>query len=255
VGKVAIITGSSRGIGAHIALRLAEHGADVVINFVSSTQSAEATAEKARGYGVRAITVKGDVSKKADVIHLFDTTKKQFGRIDIVMSNSGIEHFGALDQITEEEIDKTFAINVKGQFFIAQESYKHMENYGRLILMSSLSAQRGFPRHAIYGATKAAIQGMVKSLAWDFGPRNITVNAVAPGGIKTDMWAQNAGQYIEGGDKMKDDVIDNMIGKWSPLNRVGYPEDIAGAIALIASHESQWLTGQTFHIGGGAFMV
>ena len=139
-GKVALVTGSSRGIGAGIALRLASHGANVVVNYVSSSDKAQQVADKARAYGVKAICVKADVSKKAEIEALFATAKKELGRIDIVMSNSGIEHFDDLDKVQEEDFDRVFNTNVKGQFFVAQEAYKYLEDNGRLMLISSISA-------------------------------------------------------------------------------------------------------------------
>ena len=139
-GKVAIVTGSGRGIGAAEVLRLAALGADVAVNYAHSANAAEGVAQQARAFGIKAITIKADVSKREDITALFDKTKAEYGRIDIVMSNSGIEHFGNLPDVTEEQIDKVMAINVKGQFFVAQEAYKHLEDYGRLILISSVSA-------------------------------------------------------------------------------------------------------------------
>lgn len=157
---------------------------------------------------MRAITVQGDVSKHADIVKLFESTIEELGHIDIVFSNSGIEHWGTPDQVDEAQIDKIFDVNFKAQFFVAQQAYKYMSDYGRLILMSSVSGQmvratydlslvgfffdylvtQGVPAHSIYAASKAAVQGMVRCLAYDFGPKNITVNCVAPGGIKTDMY-------------------------------------------------------------------
>ncbi|KAL6904276.1 hypothetical protein GGI43DRAFT_400028 [Trichoderma evansii] len=254
-GKVALITGSSRGIGAAIALHLAEHGANVVINYVSSAEAAEAVAEKARSFGVKAITIKADVSKGPEIIAMFQTAKAEFGSLDIVMSNSGIEHFGKLEEVTEEEIDRIFSVNVKAQFIVAQQAHKYLADSGRLILISSISAVMGIPNHALYSASKAAIQGMVKCLAWDFGKRNITVNCIAPGGVKTDMYAEAAAKYLPGGDKMTIEEIDDKISVWSPLGRPGFPADIAGVVALLASPEAQWITGQTIHASGGAHMV
>jgi len=135
------VTGSSRGIGAAIALQLASHGADIVINYHASSQAAEDVAKRAtREHGVRAIALQADVSQKSAVTQLFVATKEAFGRIDIVMSNSGIEHFGSLQDTTEEQIDRVFAVNVKGQYFVAQLADRYMENGGRLILISSISA-------------------------------------------------------------------------------------------------------------------
>ncbi|KAJ5306173.1 hypothetical protein PENANT_c024G03691 [Penicillium antarcticum] len=254
-GKVALVTGSSRGIGAATALRLAQRGASVAVNYFTSAQAAEDVAEHIRSCGVKAILVKADVSQEADIKLLFQTVVDELGRIDVVFSNSGIEHFGALPAVAGEEIDHVFAVNVKAQFFVAQQSHKHMADHGRLILMSSVSAQKGFPGHAIYAASKAAIQGMVRCLAFDFGSRNITVNAIAPGGVKTDMYKEAAAKYFPGGEDMTEAEIDDSVSKWSPLGRPGIPEDISGVVALLASADSQWLTGQTFQVSGGAYMV
>ncbi|KAK8177988.1 hypothetical protein IWX90DRAFT_422449 [Phyllosticta citrichinensis] len=254
-GKVAIVTGSSRGIGASIALRLAQHGASVAINYVSSAERAEEVAQTARSLGVKAISVKADVSKKNELAQLFERTKKELGRVDVVMSNSGIEHFGSLNEVKEEEIDAVFAINVKAQYFVAQMAEKYMEDGGRLMLISSVSASMGVPRHAIYAASKAAVIGMTKCLAWDFGRRGITVNCIAPGGVKSDMYAEASKNYIPGGADLTMEEIDARLSKWSPLGRVGFPDDVAGVVALLAGPEAQWLTGQTFHVSGGAHMA
>ncbi|KAL1623118.1 hypothetical protein SLS54_004604 [Diplodia seriata] len=255
-GKVAIVTGSSRGIGAAILLKLASCGADVVVNYVSSQAAAEAVAAKARElHGVKATCIQADVSKRADISRLFEQAKRELGRVDVVMSNSGIEHFGDLESVKEEEIDRVLAVNVKAQFFVAQEAHKHLEDGGRLILISSISAVWGVPRHALYSASKAAITGMVKCLAFDFGSRNITVNCIAPGGIKSDMYTEAAKDYIPGGDKLTVEEIDEKVGMMSPMKRPGFPDDIAGVVGLLAMPESQWLTGQTFHVGGGAHMA
>ncbi|GLA67155.1 hypothetical protein AtubIFM54640_010132 [Aspergillus tubingensis] len=185
---------------------------------------------------------------------IFQKAIEELGQVDIVFSNSGVEHFGAIQDVAEQEIDHVFAVNVKAQFLVAQQAYKYMANDGRLILMSSISAHKGIPEHAVYAASKAAVQGMIKCLAYDFGPRNITVNAIAPGGVKTDMYKEVAAKYIPGGESMTEKDIDENLSKWSPLGRPGFPDDISGVVALLASSESQWLTGQTFQISGGAQM-
>ncbi|KAK5789314.1 hypothetical protein VI817_008438 [Penicillium citrinum] len=249
------ITGSSRGIGASIILKFASRGANVAINYINSKEAAESIAAEARTHGVRAITLKADVSNDNEVPAMFETLMKEFGRLDIVVSNSGIEHFGSLTQVTGSDIDAVFAVNVKGQYFVAQQAFKYMEDFGRVMLTSSISAVKGVPNHAIYAASKAAVQGMTKCLAVDFGPRNITVNCIAAGGVKTDMYTEMAAKYIPGGADMNDDQIEAMLSKWSPLGRVGLPEDVSGVAALIASPDSQWLTGQTFQVSGGAYMV
>ncbi|KAJ5803998.1 uncharacterized protein N7518_000301 [Penicillium psychrosexuale] len=254
-GKVAIITGSSRGIGAAIALKLAQRGADIAVNYVSNATAAKSVVEQIRALNVRAIAFKADVSKEEEVKAMFESLHREFGRLDIAVSNSGIEHFGSLSEVKGSDIDAVFAVNVKGQYFVAQQAYRFMGDYGRVILTSSISAVKGVPRHAVYAASKAAVQGMTKCLAMDFGPRNITVNCIAAGGVKTDMYAEMSAKYIPGGDKMSPQQIDDVLSKWSPMNRPGEVEDVAGVVSLIASPESQWLTGQTWQVSGGAYMV
>ncbi|KAH2763469.1 hypothetical protein KXV66_008057 [Aspergillus fumigatus] len=245
---------SNRGIGATTALRLAQHGADVAVNYTNSAAAAESVAEKIRSFGVRAITVKADVSKETDIKAVFEEVMEEFGRLDIVLSNSGIEHFGSVSTVTEAEIDNILRVNVKGQFFVTQQAYKHLADNGRLILMSSISAFKGVPGHAIYAASKAAIHGMIKCLAYVFGPRGITVNAIAPGGIKTDMYKEAAAKYLPRGENMSEAEIDEEMSQWSPLGRPGFPDDVSGVVALLASPEAQWLTGQILHVSGGAQM-
>ncbi|KAK7432877.1 hypothetical protein QQZ08_000348 [Neonectria magnoliae] len=253
-GKVSLVTGSSRGIGAAIALHLASLGSDIVINYVASRSAAEEVAKKARDLGVKAITVQADVTKTEALSTMFATAKAELGHLDIVMSNSGIEHFGNVGEVSEDEIDRVLSVNVKAQYLVAQQSYKHLADNGRLILTSSISAVMGIPNHALYAASKAGIMGMVKCLAWDFGKRHITVNCVAPGGVKTDMYADAAAKYIPGGDKLSIEEIDERVGRMSPLGRPGLPDDIAGIVGLLASPEAQWITGQTMHASGGAHM-
>ncbi|KAJ5689164.1 hypothetical protein N7462_003556 [Penicillium macrosclerotiorum] len=254
-GKVAVVTGSSRGIGAAIALKLAQRGAALAINYRTSAEAADAVASQIRALGVRAITVQADVSDQAAVRALFDTVVRELGRVDIVVSNAGIEHFGAVDTVTDADFDAVFAVNVKGQYFVAQAAAAHMADFGRIMLTSSISAVKGVPRHAVYAASKAAVQGLTRCLAADLGPRNITVNCIAAGGVKSDMYDENARKYIPGGADMTDGQVEALLSKWSPLGRVGVPEDVSGVVALIASPDAQWLTGQTFHVSGGAYMT
>ncbi|KAJ5908519.1 hypothetical protein N7495_001201 [Penicillium taxi] len=254
-GKVAIVTGGSRGIGAAIALKFAQQGADVAINYVSATAEAEATVAKIKALGVRSIAIKANVSQEEEVAAMFTTLMNEFGRLDIAVSNSGIEYFGDVLEVTGADMDRVFAINVKGQYFVAQQAYKYMADFGRVMLTSSISAIKGVPRHAVYAASKAAVMGMTKCLAVDFGSRNITVNCIAAAGVKTDMYDEMAKEYVPGGRDMTNEQIETMLSKWSPLNRVGVPEDVSGVASLIASPDSQWLTGQTFSVSGGAFMA
>ncbi|CAP65334.1 uncharacterized protein PODANS_6_8450 [Podospora anserina S mat+] len=255
-GKVAIVTGASRGIGATIATTLAQHGCAVVVNYNKSAAEAKILGKQInKDYDVTTYAVQADVSKPEEVAQLFEKTVKVLGRVDIVVSNAGVEHFGNLAAVQSEEIDHVFDVNVKGQFFVAQQAEKYMEERGRLILTSSVSAVMGVPHHTIYAASKAAVTGMTKCLAWDFGKKNITVNCIAAGGVKSDMYDKNAKEYMKDGDELSVAEIDARISSWSPLGRVGMPEDIAGVVALLASDEAGWITGQTLHVSGGAHMA
>ncbi|KAL1882844.1 hypothetical protein Daus18300_000482 [Diaporthe australafricana] len=147
-------------------------------------------------------------AKRDEIANLFRQAVSELGHVDIIMSNSGIEHFGDLEDVKEEEIDRVLAVNVKAQFFVAQEAHKYLKEGGRLILISSISAVWGVPRHALYSASKAAITGMVKCLAHDFGSRKITVNCIAPGGVKSDMYTEAAKDYIPGGELLTAEEVD-----------------------------------------------
>ncbi|KAJ5182753.1 hypothetical protein N7492_000369 [Penicillium capsulatum] len=255
-GKIALVTGSSRGIGAAIAIKLASRGADIAINYHASAAAAAEVAAQVRAQGVRAITVQADVASQADVATLFERVVTDLGPLDIVVSNSGVEHFAPIAEVTGEDIDRVFNVNVKGQYFVAQQAHKHLKDHGRLMLTASVCAVMGVRDHAVYAASKAAVTGMTKSLAKDFGPRGITVNCLAAAGVKTDMYEAESAKYFgEAGKNMTIEQIEDALSKWSPLGRVGLPSDVAGAAALIASADSQWITGQTLQVCGGAYMA
>lgn len=189
-GKVALITGAGRGIGRGCAIELGKRGASVVVNYANSKSSADevvAEIEKS-GSGARAIAIQADVSKVAEIDRLFKEAKAHFGRIDIVMSNSGTESWEKTEEITEERFDHVFNLNTRAQFFVGQAAWKYCENNGRVILMSSIAAGLlGVQHHSLYNASKMAVIGITKAFATDFGVRGITVNAVCPGGILSDM--------------------------------------------------------------------
>jgi len=194
-GKVAIITGAGRGIGRGCAIELGKRGCSVVVNYANSKSSADEVCQaiEASGSGAKAISIQADVSKRSEIERLFVESKKHFGKVDIVMSNSGTESWNKTEEITEEIYDHVFNLNARAQFFVGQAAWKHLENDGRLILMSSIAAGLlGVKDHALYNASKMAVIGMIKAFATDFGARGITVNGVAPGGIKSDMFTQNA---------------------------------------------------------------
>jgi 3-oxoacyl-[acyl-carrier protein] reductase len=190
-GKVALITGSGRGIGKGIALELASRGASIVINYANTVKGAAATVAEIEKLGSKAVAIQADVSKPAEVARLFQEAIAHFGHLDIVMSNSGTESFKAEDQITEEDYDHVFSLNTKAQFFVAQNGLKYLEHGGRIILMSSVAAtMSGVRNHALYAGSKAAVEGFTRSFSADCGYKGVTVNAIAPGGVKTDMFEQ-----------------------------------------------------------------
>ncbi len=175
-------------------------------------------------------------------------TIEKYGQLDILVSNAGIEHFGSFEEVSAEEFDRIFSVNTRGQFFAMQAAAKQMKNGGRLICTSSISASKGFVNHAVYSGSKGANEAFARNLAVDLGPRGITVNAIAPGATKTDMYDKNAELYRDPDSKLS---VDEQMNKFSPLGRVGTPEDIANVVAFLASDEGGWLTGQVIHVNGG----
>ena len=239
-GKVAIVTGSSRGIGRAIALQLADLGADVVINYASSPDKAEEVAELVRQKGVRAITIQADLAQKVHVEHLFAETVKKLGKVDILINNAGVMKTTPLADVTEEEFDQQFAINVKGTFFACQQALKIMESAGRIVNFSTSVVGQMFPGYSVYAGTKGAVEQFTRQLAKEFGSKQITINAVAPGPINTELFAVGkTEQQLEGLRKM------------NAFGRLGEPEDIASVISFLVSPESQWVTGQTLRVNGG----
>lgn len=188
-GKVALITGAGRGIGRGIALELGQRGASVVVNYGSSEKAAAEVVAEIEKAGSRAVAIKADVSKVSEVTRLFNEALQHFGRLDVVVSNSGTEVFKPEDQVTEEDYDRVFNLNTRAQFFVAQHAYKNLQNGGRIIFTSSVAAtMSGIGNHALYAGSKAAVEGFTRSFAVDCGHKQITVNAIAPGGVKTDMY-------------------------------------------------------------------
>ncbi|KAK0109826.1 Arp2/3 complex subunit, actin nucleation center [Cadophora gregata] len=255
VGKVALVTGSGRGIGRGIALGLAQRGASVVVNYANTSKGAEELVKQIERLGSKACAIKADVTKVVEVERLFKEAIDHFGRLDIVMSNSGTENFKAADKITEADYDKVFNLNTKAQFFVAQQAYIHLEKGGRIILMSSVAAtMSGVPNHALYAGSKAAVEGFTRSFSADCGPsKGITVNAIAPGGVKTDMFDENAWHYSPGATpESSPESIEAGIARLCPLKRVAVPEDIARVVAFLASKESEWINGQIIKLSGGS---
>ncbi|BAZ13255.1 short-chain dehydrogenase/reductase SDR [Calothrix sp. NIES-4071] len=247
-GKVAIVTGSSRGIGKGIVTKLAQEGAKVVINYSSSPDKAKAVVDEIVQQGGEAIAIKADMSKIPEIEQLVAQTVDKYGKLDILVSNAGIEHFGPFEEVTPEEFDQTFTVNTRGQFFAMQAAAKQMKQGGRLICTSSISASKGFVNHSVYGGSKGANESFARNLAVDLGKRGITVNAIAPGATKTDMYDKYASLYQDPNSKLS---VEEQMNNFSPLGRVGTPADVANVVTFLASDEGGWITGQVIHVTGG----
>lgn len=242
-------------MGRETALELARRGADIVVNYANSTAAADVLIKEIKSLGRDAIAVKANVAEVSEIIDMFKQAKKHFGKIDIVVSNSGVVSFGHLKDVTEEEYDRVFNINTRGQFFVAREAYKNLEVGGRIILMGSITGQaKGVPKHTVYSGSKGAIETFVRCMAIDCGDKKITVNVVAPGGIKTDMYHAVCKEYIPNGENLTDEQVDEYAATWSPMNRVGMPIDVARVTAFLASQDGEWINGKVIGIDGAACM-
>ena len=239
-GKVAVVTGASRGIGRGIAERLAKDGATIVVNYTKSAGEAEKVVSGIKGQGGNAMAVQADVSKVEDIRRLFQETKKVYGRLDILVNNAGIFWAKPILETTEEEYDQMFAVNAKGQFFALQEAAKHMVEGGRIVNISTGGTKRAFPGISAYGGSKSALEFFTKVAAKELGPKHITVNTVSPGYTETDMLSDP--QFRTTGIQA------------SPLGRLGTPADIAKVVAFIVSDDGGWITGDTIQAGGGVAM-
>lgn len=238
--KVALVTSSSRGIGAAIALRLAADGANVAINYMNSRGAADEVVEKISQLGSRASAFKANVSSEPEIKQLIEQVKSTFGKIDILVNNAGVFEGKPLDQIDLAHYQKVFDVNIKGVIATTIAALPHIPKGGRIVNLSSVAATSMFPGFSIYCATKAAIDALTRVWAQDVGPRGITVNAVAPGATSTDM--------LESG--LNDDMKKFMISS-TALGRLGEAEDIADVVAFLASDDARWVTGQSIVASGG----
>jgi 3-oxoacyl-[acyl-carrier protein] reductase len=243
-GKVAIVTGASKGIGAAIAQHLADAGAAVAVNYSSSKDGADRVVADIKSGGGKAFAVQANLAKKADVARLFAETKKAFGKIDILVNNAGVYEFVPLEQITEEHFHKHFDLNVLGLILASQEAVKHFDpkDGGSIINISSLVSRMALPSAAVYSATKAAVDAVTRSLAAELGPRNIRVNAINPGMVETE------GTHSQG---ITESDMRKQVEAQTPLGRIGQPQDIGPAAVFLASPGSSWITGETLFISGG----
>jgi 3-oxoacyl-[acyl-carrier protein] reductase len=241
-GKVAVVTGASKGIGAAIAKGLSAAGAAVVVNYSSSKEGADRVVADIKAKGGRAVAVKGDIAKAEDVRQLFDETKKAFGTLDVLVNNAGVYKFIPLEEITENEIHREFNINVLGTILATKEAVKHFGPNGGSVIYTSSIASAGAPEAAIYSGSKGAIDAITRALAAELGPRKIRVNAIAPGGVETEG--------MHSGGIMGSDFEKEMIAN-TPLGRFGQPDDIARIAVFLASDDSAWLTGERLTASGG----
>ena len=244
-GKVALVTGASRGIGSGVALELGQRKAAVVVNYVRGKASADAIVDRIERTGGKAVSIQADVSKVPEITKLFELAKAHFGKIDFVVSNSGTECFEKTEDITEELFDHVFGLNIRAQFFVGQHAYKYCEPGGRLVLMSSIAAGLiGVRDHALYSGSKSAVNGITKSFATDFGKRGMTCNAIAPGGVKSDMFTQVAWRYIPGADgTWSGEAIETAMANHCPLGRCAEPVDVARVVAFLVSEDGGWVNG------------
>jgi 3-oxoacyl-[acyl-carrier protein] reductase len=242
-GKVAVVTGASKGIGASIAKALADEGAAVVVNYASSKQAAARVVAEISGRGGKAIEAQGDVSKQADIERLFSEAKKAFGRIDILVNNAGFYEFAPLEEVTEDLFHKHFNLNVLGLLLTTKEAVKHMgPEGGSIINLGSIASYLRPPNSTVYAASKAGVDAITGVLAKELGARKIRVNAISPGMIETE--GSRVGGFV-GSDFQK------MIEAQAPLGRVGQPDDIAPTAVYLASEDSGYMTGETLLLTGG----
>lgn len=242
-GKIAIVTGASKGIGASIAKHLAAEGAAVVVNYASSKEGADRVVDEIVSNGGKAIAVQANVAKKAEIEHLFARTQQVFGKLDILVNNAGIYEFAPLEDITEEHFHKQFDLNVLGLILTSQQAVKHFgPEGGSIVNISSIVSTLAPANGSVYSATKAAVDAITKSIAKELGPRNIRINSINPGMVETEG-TYTAGIAQSEGRKQTE--------AQTPLGRIGQPQDIATAAVFLASSDSAWITGETLYITGG----
>jgi len=242
-GKVAVVTGASKGIGASIAQQLAAEGAAVIVNYASSKSDADKVVDEIAKAGGKAVAVQGSVSKKADVEKLFSAAEKNFGKIDILVNNAGVYEFLPLEEVSEQHFHRHFDTNVLGMLLVTQEAIKHFNsNGGSIVNIGSLNSSLTPPTAVVYNATKGAVDAITGTLAKELAPRRIRVNSINPGMVITEG-------VVSGGFHESD--FRKVLESQTPLARVGQTDDIAPAAVFFASEDSKWITGETLVIAGG----
>ncbi|RDJ04248.1 glucose 1-dehydrogenase [Rhizobium grahamii] len=241
-GKVAVVTGGSKGIGAAIAKALAAEGARVVVNYASSKAGADAVVQTITSAGGRAIAVQGDVSKAEQAQGLVAAAIKEFGQLDVLVNNSGVYEFAPIEEVTEEQYRRMFDVNVLGVLLSTQAALKHLGEGGSVINISSAATSLAPPASSVYTGTKGALDSITSVLANELGPRKIRVNAILPGIVETE--GTHTAGFI-GSDFAHSAVTQ------TPLGRIGQPDDIAGVAVFLASDDARWLTGERLVASGG----
>jgi 3-oxoacyl-[acyl-carrier protein] reductase len=239
-GKVAIVTGASRGIGRQIALQLAQSGAKVVVNYSSNQGKADEVVKQIEQSGGEAVAIRANVGKISEVEALFSETLERFGRVDILVNNAGIMETVMIADVTEEMFDRNFEINVKGTYFACQQAMKHLAPGGTIINFSTSVAGAMLPGYSVYAATKGAVEQLTRQLAKEFGPKDIIINCIAPGQVATEL-------FLNG----KSEELVNSYRTMNAFGRLGEPVDIANAVDLLVSDKARWITGQTIRVNGG----
>jgi 3-oxoacyl-[acyl-carrier protein] reductase len=240
MARAAIVTGASRGIGRAVAARLARDGFAVVVNYASSAAQAEEVVAEIKAGGGNAIAIKADVSNPEDVARLFDETLKAFGSVDVVVNNSGIMSLSAIGTSDVDLFDRVISTNLRGTFLVLAQAAQHVAKGGRIIAFSSSVLARSFPSYGPYIASKAGVEGLVHVLANELRGRNITVNAVAPGPVATELFLA---------DKSDEQIA--QMAKLPPLERLGRPDDIAGVVSFLAGPDGGWVNSQVLRANGG----
>ena len=242
-GKVAIVTGASKGIGAAVAKSLAAEGASVVVNYSSSKEGADRVVAAIEKGGGTAVAIGANVSRKNEIERLFAETKKNFGRLDILVNNAGIYEFAPIEAVTEEHFHKQFDLNVLGLILASQQAAKHFgPEGGSIVNISSIVSTGRIAYSTVYSATKAAVDAATRALSAELGPRKIRVNAINPGMVDTEGY-RSAG--------INESDLRKQVEAQTPLGRIGTPEDIAPAVVFFASSDSAWITGESLYITGG----
>jgi 3-oxoacyl-[acyl-carrier protein] reductase len=241
-GKVAIVSGASKGIGAAIAEKLAEDGAEVVVNYSKSSAEAEQVVSRIQAKGGKARAVQADVSKPAEAKALVDATVRSSGKVDVLVNNAGVFEFLPLGAVHEEHFDRQFNLNVKGLLFASQAAAEAFgDRGGSIINISSVVSLSPVANGSVYSATKGAVDAITKSLAAELGPRKILVNSVLPGMTETEGVKE-----MDGSAEMRSHVVTQ-----TPLGRIGQPRDIANVVSFLASDDAAWITGQVIPVSGG----